>query len=361
MKIQKKELSNKIDILLSYLEKAQVWFKKEYELKYETYFKTGGVAKVFIYPQNTATFIQVIKQCKSVGIEYKIVGLTSNVFFLNEIDYTVVITTKLLNEISIGNMTVDVECGYPLEDFVRVMLLQHATGYEGLEGIPGTIGGAVVMNAGAYGTCISDNIVSVTYCDSENEIVVQQKADCRFGYRTSIFRNINCAVLSVRIKMDKGPILKIRQDIEKYHIARHCYQEYSCPNLGSLFSLDGDMGKTLLRNDNKFRLNLYYFLRTLFYNPVFRFIRRKRPQQIRLNKLITRYIKTGFYEPSVKSMNILCNNGENSTVDMIQYIKTLKERIEPKANIENEIVTNAVFSYDDDFIETYKRIQETIL
>ena len=355
-----RESTKKIYALVDLLNSRKICFDQDLELRYETYFKTGGTAKVYVYPQTTEAFAEVLVYCRSIDLEYKVVGLTSNVFFLNEIDYTVVITTKLLRGVHIDDSVVNVECGYSLEEFVRVMLLQHSAGYEGMEGIPGSIGGAIVMNAGSYGACIADNIVSVTYLNEEDTVQTIDKLDCNFAYRSSRFRFSDCAILSACFKINGGDIRDIMLKIEKYHIARHSYQEFACPNLGSLFSMSRNIHYAVLKRSSIIGLVIFLVLHVLLNNRIAKFIRRKRPQQIILNKLLTYYLKTDYYHPSAKNMNILCNNGQNSTEDMIYYIKSLKEKIQSEGSIENEIVVTGVFSMQEEFKGLYNIIQDSL-
>ena len=351
------DLLDRLNALAVFLDDQKIWFERDHKLQYETYFKTGGLAKVFICPMNMEAFVSAVKYCRSSRLEYKIIGLTSNVFFLTEVDYTVVISTKMLNRVDVADGKVDVECGYSLGEFVRVMLLQHSTGYEALEGSPGSIGGAVVMNAGAYDATISDHLVEVRFLDENSHIQVLGKDTCSFGFRSSRFRGSNDVILSVRFSVVKGNVQNISRKIEKFHIARHCYQEFSFPNLGSLFSLKRNIYYSVFKEKSKSRLAVYLALYAILYNRVGKFLRRKRPHQVIFNKLLTGYLKTDFYAPSQKSMNILSNNGLNSTRDMIRFIKVAQDALGSDAHIENEIVTSGIFSVKEDFKDTFEIVR----
>ena len=118
--------------------------------KYTTY-KTGGVAKAFVYPKSVTDLIKVLKILKANSVKYKILGNGSNVLFSDRIYNGVIIKLDELNEVTFfGRNKVKVGAGYSL---MKLAILTAKKGFSGLEfasGIPGTVGGAVFMNAGAY-------------------------------------------------------------------------------------------------------------------------------------------------------------------------------------------------------------------
>ena len=164
-------------------------------------------------------------------------------------------------------------------------------------------------------------------------------------------------VLSARFQIIQGDVRQISRKIEQFHIARHCYQEFACPTLGSLFSIRPNIYTCIFKHNSKVRYGLYLLLHGLLYNRFAKFLRRKRPQQTLFNKMLTNYLKTDFYTPSAKHMNILCNNGLNSTENMICYIKTLKDNLPPGSSLENEIMAKSIFQMEEGFEDTYEMIQ----
>src|SRR5690606_4337201 len=121
-------------------------------------------------------------------VSWKCIGFTSNLFFFDELYYGVIISTKGMTNLIVNERCVTVECGYSLQDLVRVALVNGLGGLEGLEGVPGTVGGALFMNAGAYGFTISDCLAAVTVITPEGNICKLSKEDCGFKNRSSIFR-----------------------------------------------------------------------------------------------------------------------------------------------------------------------------
>lgn len=333
----------------TFLDTNQISYKKDYLLKYETYFKMGGKVNSFVIPNNIDEFILVITYLRNNDLEFKTIGLTTNVYFLDELEYSVIISTKNLTSLQIMDDVIQVECGYSLQEFVRVTLLEQSSGYEGLEGIPGSIGGAIVMNAGAYGYTISDHIISVTCLTSEKETITLNKTETHFSHRNSIFKiNKDWIVLSAQFKLTKAKSAVIAKKIETFHIARHTYQEFSYPNLGSLFSIKGDF-YTEFFTKNKTYSTMCFMLKVVYKNPLTKFIMRKNPNNTVFNKLVQRYLLPSSIEHrySGKSMNILINDGISKTDQLLDYISLLKENLKAETPIENEIVIGPIIKEND--------------
>lgn len=341
-----------------FLDANKIGYKKDYLLKYETYFKMGGKADTFVLPGDVDELACVVKYLRENFIEFKIVGLTTNVFFIDELDYSVIISTKNLSSLHVTGDVIQVDCGYSLQDLVRVSLLEQSAGYEGLEGIPGSVGGAIVMNAGAYGYTISDNLICVTCLTSENEIVTINKKEILFSHRNSIFRvNKDWVVLSAQFKLIRSDSSYIAKKIEIFHIARHRYQDFTYPNLGSLFSIKGDFYTELFKTSKIFSA-MCFLLKIVYKNPFSKSIMRVNPNNIVFNKLVKRYLlpKEIKNRYSDKSMNILLNDGVSSTDDLLNYISLLKERLSSDSPIENEIIIEPVLN-NEKKIKFEKKLQ----
>ena len=224
--------------------------------------------------------------------------------------------------------------------------MNKATGFEGLEGIPGSIGGGIFMNASAYGSCISDNIMYVDCIDAKGEFVRFLKSECEFKYRESIFKKGCFIIIGAMFRLIEGNQNSIASKIEKYHIARHSYQEFAYPTLGSMISIPSNIYQNVLRKD-KFYTFIFFVLKFLLKNPIIKFFNRKRPHNIFFNKLLFRFFSKHLiqleYKPSVKSANILINDGTTSTFNRLIYMKQLHLMIDDNFHIENELMLDAVY------------------
>lgn len=337
-------------------------YVEDIKLNTITYFKSGGKVKIFVIPITIEQMFKCISILNSLNFEYKIIGQTTNVVFFNEITYSILISTSNLQNLTHKTNYIEVQAGYRLEDLVRYMIINRIGGYEGLEGIPGTVGGAILMNAGAYGDTISDNIISVKCVDNKNNITELSKEQCNFNRRDSIFRNSEYTILSAKfsclLSNDKN---KIERNIEKYHIARHSYQEYVYPNLGSMITIDKNIYGEIFKKNRIFFI-IYYLFRLLLKNPVSRFIARKRPNNSVFNWLLKIYIKKYYNMDmseyiSKKGLNILLNDYKRSSNNLVRYMKLISDLLDNKYRIENEFVTDSVAKVDENFLDTFYTAQ----
>ncbi|PHR11337.1 MAG: hypothetical protein COA41_20265 [Sphingopyxis sp.] len=325
--------------LCEYLNEHSIPYSQNHPLKYETYFKQGGNAEFFITPTSIQQLTQTIAHLKRNSIKWKLVGLTSNVYFLSELTYGVIISTKNLTRLSFDGEAFEVDCGYPMIDLVRVTLTHGFGGNEGLEGIPGTVGGAIFMNAGAYGYTISDHLQTVTILTNSGEVLAISKADCEFKHRDSIFKkNPDYIIVSASFKYPKESTSLSAEKIETFHIARHCYQEFAYPNIGSTFSARSDFYLELFHESKTYTF-LGYALKLIFKNPLSKLINRKKPTNEHLNLLALKYLnRNNDFVRSKKTLNILINNGKTDFLTLADQIITLRKKLKNDIPLENEII-----------------------
>jgi UDP-N-acetylmuramate dehydrogenase len=218
------------------------------------------------------------------------------------------------------------------------------TGMEGLEGIPGGVGGAIFMNAGAYGYTVSDLIDRVECIDENTNLVWLSKDDLKFAKRESVFKNNNALIITRAIfNLKTGKEREIYRRIEKYHIARHSYQEWVYPNLGSIYTFDGSVYEQLSKNRRPLRIKLSIY-KILFFNRLFRFIRRKNPSNQILNNLVEIDCSLTAYKDmfSHKNLNTFLNKNYTSQM-LISFICKLGNELDDSAILENEILINSVY------------------
>jgi len=326
--------------LKEFLNTNYILYKNNHNIKYETYFKMGGIVNFFIIPSNQMQLVKLLDYLHSQKLNFKIIGFSSNILLFDELEYTILISTKLLTDVKISKENIEVSAGYSLEELVRLALLKKSKGYEGLEGIPGSIGGAIVMNAGAYGYTISDNLESLTYYHPKNGIQTALKEECKFNHRDSIFKTSpEYIILSAKFNLIKSNQKDIANKITQYHIARHSYQEFAYPSLGSLFSLKDDFYRLFLKK-NKFYYFILIILKIIFKNKFIKLINRKNPKNTIFNNLIKNYLNPVEipYNFSSKSMNILINDGSDNIENIFTYISLIKNNIKEGSPLENEII-----------------------
>jgi len=345
---------NKFDFekkLVFFLKNNSVFFKENLELKFETQFKTGGVCRFYIMPGDVSALVLIINFLKEHEESFKIIGGTTNLVFFNELSYGVLVSTKLITDVTFSEGEVSVGAGYLTSDYVRVRISNGYAGAEGLEGIPGTIGGAVFMNAGAYGYAISDDLISVVVLDQDGVVRELSKSDCNFRYRGSLFKdNPELTILTARFILHDGDQALSADKVEVYHIARHSYQEFCYPNLGSLFSSDGDIYSAIFRS-SKLYYSAMVFLKLILRNRLSKWLLRKRPNNRYLNGLVYSFVP-GIDRRlfSKKSVNILVNKFGPNSSDIINHVAAIKEKLHVSIKIENEFVVHPLYGNSDKYI-----------
>ncbi|MCU6745475.1 UDP-N-acetylmuramate dehydrogenase [Suilimivivens aceti] len=201
-----------------------------------TTFRIGGEAACFIRISSEEQLRKLIPYFENVGAEYFVLGKGSNLL-VGDKGYPGVILqiSDACQQIEAEENRLQVQAGAALS---KVALFAMERGLEGLEfaaGIPGTVGGGVVMNAGAYGGEMKQVVESVRVLSSEGEILTLDNDTMEFGYRTSIIRNRNFIVLSVTFLLREGNREEIRARIEDFQKRRMEKQPLNYPSAGSTF------------------------------------------------------------------------------------------------------------------------------
>lgn len=210
-------------------------YKENMSFKILTTYKTGGNAKYVVFPNDVEHLKKLIDYLKSKNIQFKIFGNGSNILASDD-DYNgVIIKLNKLNNQNFDNGILYVEAGC---NMIQVANKYSKMGYYGLDfacGIPGTIGGAIYMNAGAYLEAIGDSLMEVTYLDEENNIKKILKEDMKLGYRTSIFKEKPWIILNAVLKLKKGNKEEITELLSDRMSRRLSSQPLEYPSAGSVF------------------------------------------------------------------------------------------------------------------------------
>ncbi|MBQ7010909.1 MAG: UDP-N-acetylmuramate dehydrogenase [Clostridia bacterium] len=211
--------------------------EENYDLAAHTTMRVGGKAAVAVFPETAEQLCAAVEICAFRGIRHAVLGHASNVVCSDEGYDGVIIRTEKLCGISVYEDEIVAECGASLNALARAALNAGLTGAEFLYGIPGSVGGACYMNAGAYGGQISDVLLSVTAYNSVTNTVKEYAAEeCNFGYRQSIFHdNDSLTVLSCRLRLCKGDREAIGAKMDELISARKEKQPLEYPSAGSFF------------------------------------------------------------------------------------------------------------------------------
>ncbi len=211
--------------------------QKNEELSKHTTFKIGGKTEIFI-PESRDELLEIIDKFQSEGIKYKILGGGSNVLISDkELDFKVIKTTKACKDIKIEGNTVEVGASFYLPKFVRKIVENGLGGIEYLSSVPGTVGGAIYMNAGRgkkHNKQISDYLVDVEVYDGEKVKTIGEN-EIEFGYRYSSFQNkSDWIILSAKFNFNSQSIEYGKEKI-KERMETVSGNVRSMPNAGSVF------------------------------------------------------------------------------------------------------------------------------
>ena len=201
-----------------------------------TTFKIGGPADYFLMPDKSADVGGIVKLCKESGIPYFILGNGSNLL-VGDGGYrgAVIQIYKNMSAVTVEGTEITVQAGALLSSVAAAAKNAALTGFEFAGGIPGTMGGAVVMNAGAYGGEMKDVLTEVTVMDEEGEIVTLPADKLELGYRTSIIKTAGYIVLEAKLQLKEGDPEVIRETMKDLTIRRTTKQPLEYPSAGSTF------------------------------------------------------------------------------------------------------------------------------
>ena len=211
--------------------------KYDEPLKNHTTFQIGGKCIALIEPKKVEDIIEAIKICRENNLKFFVIGNGSNLLVQDD-GYNGVII-KIKSEFS--NIQVEGECliahsGAKLSEVYTVAYENSLTGFEFASGIPGTIGGAIFMNAGAYGGEMKDIVESVEVLDLDNyEVKELKNEELDFSYRKSIIQRKNYIVLTIKLKLKKGNKEEIKAVYEDLREKRNSKQPLNFGSAGSTF------------------------------------------------------------------------------------------------------------------------------
>ena len=277
--------------------------KEVFMSKYTTY-KVGGLALGIIYPKNVEKLVTLIKLLKKYKIKYKVIGNGSNLLFSDKKYEGIIIKLNCFDEIKIVDNKITVGAGYQLIRLSTLTAKKGLTGLEFASGIPGTVGGAVFMNAGAYKSDMGYVVRNVKVLTPENEIINLTNKEMNFHYRTSFLQKhpeYICLEVTIRLKYGKKEeIEKLIKDRRKRRLET---QPLEYPSAGSVF-----------RNPSP-----------------------EEPAGKIIEEIGLKGIKKGGAEISRKHANFVVNTGGASAADIKYLIDYAKNSVKENRNIDLKV------------------------
>lgn len=275
---------------------------KDASMKDHTSFKVGGNAKILVQPKSIGELVFIVSVCKSNDIKYFIMGNGSNLIVKDKgFEGVIIKLSDYFNEVTVKGECITAQAGALMAAVSLKALENGLTGLEFASGIPGSIGGAVVMNAGAYGGEMSHVIKSVKALNNVEKIIELSNEELNFGYRHSVFQEHPYIVLEAEMQMQKKDANEIRETMKALKEKRVSKQPLNFPSAGSVF---------------------------------------KRPQGNYASKLIEeaglKGLSIGGAKVSPQHAGFIINEGNATTEDIINLIAVVQSTVYEKYNIRLE-------------------------
>ncbi len=200
-------------------------------------FKVGGAAQFFTAPSNKEEFLEAVRWANEKKLPIFMLGKGSNLVISDKgVKGLTIFTAQGFDSIYWDNNLARCDAGALVYTAMRQSVQQGLTGIQKLGGIPGTLGGAAYINAGAYGQEFSDVIVEVESCDKNGDVIVRTKPECRFSYRNSVFTQLEEYILSVKLELKQAADKEqLEKEMRESLAHRKQTQPLHLPNSGSIF------------------------------------------------------------------------------------------------------------------------------
>ena len=260
----------------------------------------GGIGKYICYPSTIKQVKKLIRYLTKHKIQHYIIGNGTNIIFEDSGYNGVLVSLKNLNEIKIKDNTLICLAGANLFAVNIFCRKNNLSGLEWSYGIPASVGGAVYMNAGAYGSEMKD-VIKYVWALNKGKIVKYKLEQMNFSYRNSIFQQNSNIILKVEFLLNKDGSKNIEERQNNYFNQRKALQPYGTYNCGSVFkkTVDGSAGKTI-------------------------------------DKLGLKNVKIGQIQISQKHANFFVNLGNGTSKDLRNLIDQTKQIVKDKTGLELE-------------------------
>ncbi|MDW7673618.1 MAG: UDP-N-acetylmuramate dehydrogenase [Bacillota bacterium] len=268
-------------------------------LKNHTTWKIGGPADILVIPNSIEEVVATISKADEYKIPVTVIGNGSNILVLDGgVRGIVIKLNNNMSKVTICENVIEAEAGISLPKLSQIAAKASLSGLEFASGIPATLGGAIIMNAGALGGEISNRIVKVAWVNNSGEIFYTEKEQLKFSYRNTVFPVGDPIVLKAWLKLEPKEKGHIQELIDSYMTKRKMSQPFNKPNAGSVF---------------------------------------KNPSGNYAGKLIEDAGLKGFKFKSVQiseiHANFIVNCGDATADDVLELIKLVKERVYKKTGV----------------------------
>ncbi len=223
-----------MDTLTSWLKELDIDFEMNCSLRKKTWIHRGGIAKIYITPDDSFQLYQVSKFLFDNRIEFLLIGHTSNLYILNSANIDVVVSTIKCNKYIIKDSSIECEAGVSVIKLSRDMVSKGIIGFEYLTGLPGTVAAALYNNSSCYANSISELLIQADVVLSDGTLKTFCYNDFDFKFRTSVFKEkrLKGVIISVRLKAEHGNSEKLQAIASHNDQERKRILEGNAHNLG---------------------------------------------------------------------------------------------------------------------------------
>lgn len=290
-----------IETVFSFLDKNAIPYETDVPMSERTTFRLGGVAPLMVSPSSAAQMSSLIGFLQKQEIPYFVMGNGSNLIVSDEVPEIVFIRTLSMNGFYLNGTRLIADAGCRNSTIAVAAMNAGLTGLEFLHGIPGSVGGAIAMNAGAYGGVVSDVLQSVTYADEDGILRTSSIKQEDFGYRKSPFSSPDRTVCSAVFQLKAGDRRDIQKTMNELIERRRSSQPLEYPSAGSIF---------------------------------------KRPEGYYASKLIQdcglKGVTVGGAQVSEKHAGFIINKGNATAEDVLALIRQIQKNVEERYHVRLE-------------------------
>ncbi|HEY5555479.1 UDP-N-acetylmuramate dehydrogenase [Acetobacterium sp.] len=204
-------------------------------MKNHTSFKVGGPVDILLMPQTKQEVGEALAICRESAIPLYVIGNGSNLLVQDGGVRGIILQTKGLKQVTVQGETLMAEPGISLKDLADIALEEELTGLEFASGIPGSLGGAVTMNAGAFDGEMKNIIESIEVITENGNINTIPVEACDFGYRKSVLQKYNWVLVGINLALSKGDYHEIKDKMLDFNTRRQDKQPLEYPSAGSTF------------------------------------------------------------------------------------------------------------------------------
>ena len=209
-------------------------FEENFPLANKTTMKIGGECDVFVEPNSEECLVELLSVCRENALPYFILGKGSNLL-IKKFGGVVIATGTALGAVIVDGNTITAGAGAALSAVCNTAPENSLSGMECLYGIPGSVGGALYMNAGAYGGEMKDIVKSARCIDGSGNIVELSAEEMKLSYRHSVFSEKDFCILSVTLELERGDKNAIKAKMDELMQKRRDKQPLEFPSCGSTF------------------------------------------------------------------------------------------------------------------------------